>query len=165
MSFYDVIYFVIIGLIYCLFVYKFVEVIFKNQPYRDRTQKALVAYFTIGLIGIIIALALQYKFTNYNNPIIRKALIFASVLMILYATVLNWDKMSEEAKLIIIGIILVAIIWYVYKYKRNNEAFENTKIKKKIKKKLSQKDKEKVKEQVKIEILDELSKDSESSIK
>jgi len=134
MNFYDIIYFVVLGFMYILLVNKLVEVVYKNSPAKIRIQNELATYFIIGVISIIMAETVFSKYTRFNNQIVRKALIFGGSLMILYSTLINWDKLSEEIKLLIFVVVFISIIWYAYKYQQKGQQ----KIKKTKKEKISE---------------------------
>lgn len=103
----NLIYSIPLGIIYSIFIQKFGEMVFTNQKY-------LLFLFLAGVIGIILAQTIFTSNRALKNEIIKQGLIVGGIILILYSILTYWDKMTNETKLIILGIILGFSLWYSY---------------------------------------------------
>ena len=117
----DLLFSVPLGIIYAIFFQKLGDIMFSNLSHNDKYQKYSMFLIFTGVIGIMLS---QIVFNYYNiqkNKIIKHGLIIGSIILILYPTLVFWDKMTDEMKLFVIGIALGSLIWYCY----NNKSSPN----------------------------------------
>src|SRR5579871_3499905 len=99
-----------LGVIYNLFIYKLSDVLFGETETKEKTQKTLSLLFFAGITALILAQIIFTKSEKYKNKTIQHGLIIGGLILIIYSTFTNWDKMTNETKLIIMAIALVALI-------------------------------------------------------
>lgn len=103
-----------LGVIYNVFIHKLTSVILSGMEYEEKYQRSLILIFCAGIVGIIIAQIIFAKKSYYKNRPMRYGMIFGSVLLIIYSLITNWEKMNDNTKLILMGIIMMGLIWYCY---------------------------------------------------
>lgn len=116
MNLIDYVYVIIIAGIYNIFSYKLIEIIFKDVQYKEKIQGTLTSMFFAGIIAIIIAELAIKKGKKFSNEPLHKGLILGGCLLMCYTLLVNWRIMSDETKLLLIGFIFGATIWYGYYY-------------------------------------------------
>lgn len=110
----DLIYSIPLGVIYSLFVQKLCDVIFGDYRYNEKNQKYIMLLFISGVVGIILAKTIFTSNKKFQNKIIKDGLIIGGIILILYTVLSYWDKMTNETKLLIIGVVLGGLFWYCY---------------------------------------------------
>lgn len=115
------IYSIPLGIIYSVFIQKFSDVMFANLPYNDKYQKSSIFLFLAGIIGIVLAQTIFTYNRTFKNEIIKEGLVIGGIILILYPTLTYWDKMTNETKLIVIGIAFGALLWYSYRTNKHEE--------------------------------------------
>ena len=112
----DLVFSIPLGIIYTIFFQKLGDIMFCNLPYNDKYQKYLTFLFLAGVIGIVLAQTIFTYNKTFKNQIIKHGLIIGGIILILYPTLTYWDKMTDETKLLVIGIALGGLLWYSYKH-------------------------------------------------
>lgn len=110
----DLVFSVPLGIIYTIFFQKLGDVIFPNLSYTDKYQKYLIFLLVAGLVGIILAQTIFTYNKTFKNQIIKHGLIIGGIILLLYPTLTYWNKMTDETKLLVIGIIFGCLLWYCY---------------------------------------------------
>ncbi len=118
----NLIYYLTIGGLYDLFVYKMADVLFQDLPYCEKYSKSIALTFICGLIGLFIAQTYLQTHITYKNIIASKGITIGSIILILYSVLGNWHTMNSEIKLIVIGISLSVVIWISYQYKKEDKS-------------------------------------------
>jgi H+/Cl- antiporter ClcA len=117
-----------LGVIYDTFIHKIATVGFGSLPYNERYQKIMCTVFIFGILGIVLAQTLFHKNKKFKNRIVRIGLISGSLSLLFHSTINNWDKLSDNTKLIIYGLIIGGLIWYSYYYYKKQKDKENEKL-------------------------------------
>ena len=102
-----------IGLLFILFVNKLIEILTHDTVAEARIKKNIIISFIIGIIGILIAWFIFYK-SKVKNLGVMLGLMLGSIYLMINSLILNWDKLSNDTKLFMIGTILVALIVISY---------------------------------------------------
>jgi cbb3-type cytochrome oxidase subunit 3 len=105
----------VIGTVYSVFIYKLGDILSTNCNTGDRTQSTLIIMIVMGIIAMGLAVTIFNNHKKAKNRAMRYGLVTGGLLLLFYALVINWDILGDNIKVIIMGIILVASIWYVYK--------------------------------------------------
>lgn len=124
MNLVDYIYVIIIAGIYNVFSYKLIEIIFKDVPYKEKIQGTLTSMFFAGIIAVVIAELAIKTGKKFSNEPLYKGLILGGCLLMSYTLFVNWNIMTDETKLLLIGFIFGVAIWYGYYY--NHEESKKT---------------------------------------
>jgi hypothetical protein len=124
-----------IGIMYNIFFNKVTESMLKDYPYNERFEKTIIYLLVISVITFIVAQKIFYE----NNGIMYVSLVCGSLLLLFNSIVVNWEKISDDAKLLIFGIILGASLWFAFYVSYDVE--KNNDNKKPVVKKLKQKNK------------------------
>lgn len=115
-----------LGVIYNVFVHKLANISLSGMEYNEKYQKSIIILFVAGIVGIIIAQNIFARKSYYKNRPIRYGMIFGSVLLITYSLITNWDKMDDNTKLVLMGIIMMGLVWYCY-YGKDDDKKKNRK--------------------------------------
>ena len=106
-----------IGIIYSIFANKLADVLFANAPTNEKYQKSIVLLLFAAVIGIVLAETIFTYNKTLQNTIVKQGLIIGAIILLIYPTLAYWNKMTNETKLIDIGIILGVLLWYCYRNK------------------------------------------------
>ena len=90
----------------------------------DKTQKIFVIDFVIGIVCLFMALTIFRK-SQFKNRALKIATFFGGGWLILNSVVFNWDCLSDATRIVLIGITLLIMVYYVYK--KSSEQTEQTK--------------------------------------
>ena len=102
-----------IAALFILFVNKLIEILTHDTIAEARIKKNLIIAFIIGIIGILVAWFIFYK-SKVKNLGVMLGLILGSLYLMVNSLLLNWDKLSNDTKLFMIGTVLVALIVISY---------------------------------------------------
>ncbi len=105
-----------LGIIYNLFMHKLVSIMLSEASGTndDKHQKKIIILFIIGLVGLLIAFTIFTNSEQYKNQTMKYGLIFGNGLLLIYSMITNWDKMYDDTKLILMGIVFGGMVWYCY---------------------------------------------------
>jgi len=109
----DVLIAIPITILFVLFITKFIEIITNEDKAEDKIKKNLIISFIIGIIGILCAWFIFYK-SKVKNRSVMISLILGSLYLIGNSLFLNWNKLSNDSKLFMIGSVLVGLIVISY---------------------------------------------------
>jgi hypothetical protein len=116
----------LIGLIYYLIICQISHNLYLVKPTPLSTQRSILFLYFGGLIGLFLGYNMNNKTSNSG---LRIGLYFGSSLLVFNSMLINWEYMSNETKLLLLGINFGLIIWYSY-YKVNlNKKKEKKKLK------------------------------------
>jgi hypothetical protein len=103
---------------------------FKNNSYEEKINKSIIFLLVSGILGVVMSniLFLPKKKRKDKNEkkknkqsIVGNGLWLGGILLIVTSIFVNWQSMSDDIKLIMIGITLVALIYYSKKMLENEE--------------------------------------------
>ncbi len=101
----------LIGLIYYLIVCQISHNLYLVKATPLSTQRSILFLYFGGLIGLFLGYNMNNKTANSG---LRIGLYFGSSLLIFNSMLINWEYMSNETKLLLLGINFGLIIWYSY---------------------------------------------------
>jgi hypothetical protein len=135
-----------LGILYDIFCQKLSDIVFASYGPEEKYQNSLTLMFLLGILGIIIAQTLITK-NGYKYRVTRQGLVIGGIILIIYSSLINWDKMTDYTKLFVIGIAIGALLIYSFWY------FDVEETEPKKSKKITKKNSE--------ELLDELTEEME----
>lgn len=105
-----------IGVLYYIFVLKLNEVLIDQVEYDKKMNRTIAIGLVAGLSGFILALKVfgNKKLFTYNLSLLI-GLIIGSIGILTNSVLYNWDFLSQDTKLIIIGISLIAVGIFSYR--------------------------------------------------
>ena len=112
----DIIFAIPLGLLFYMFVEKLAEVVINYLDHDDKANKIILLLFVSGIVGIVLAKTLFMYNKTLKNKIISNSLMIGGFILVLYPTLTNWSKLSNEIKLLVIGLILFSLMIYSYEY-------------------------------------------------
>ncbi len=128
----DIILYVSIALMYNIIVHNIASVAYKDQQYEEKHTNTIIMLILFGGIGIIISKLLTTKFPSYDNVYLNYGLYYGGILLILTAVFSNWNKITEEMKFIVLGLLFGVLIWFGYKKDSKEKKEKATKINEKV---------------------------------
>ncbi len=105
------------SLINCfIFVLKLNEVLIEQVEYDKKMNRTIAIGLVAGLSGFILALKVfgNKKLFTYNLSLLI-GLILGSIGILTNSVLYNWDFLSQDTKLITIGISLIAVGIFSYR--------------------------------------------------
>jgi hypothetical protein len=105
-----------IGALYYIFVLKLNEVLIEQVEYDKKMNRTIAIGLVAGLSGFILALKVfgNKNLFTYNLSLLI-GLILGSIGILTNSVLYNWDFLSQDTKLIIIGISLIAVGIFSYR--------------------------------------------------
>lgn len=122
-----------IAILYNLFVHHMASIMFKDSTYEDKINKSMIFILIAGIMGVVMAKLLfedKDKNGKVKPSIIGSGLWLGGILLIITAIFVNWQTLSDDLKLLMIGITLVALIYYSKKtleYDEDVDKFDDIK--------------------------------------
>lgn len=102
-----------IAIIFVLFINKLTEILTQDLIAEEKIKKNLLISFIVGIIGILIGWYVFYK-SKMKNKAIMIGLFLGSIYLIFNSIFLNWNKLTNDTKLFMIGSVFVALIIISY---------------------------------------------------
>ena len=99
--------------LFILFINKLIEILTIDLKAEDKIKKTLLISFIIGIIGILIGWFIFYK-SKVKNMGVMLGLFLGSLYLMINSLLINWNKLSNDSKLFMIGSIFVALIVISY---------------------------------------------------
>jgi hypothetical protein len=115
-GFKDILIAIPLGIILNIFVHQLASVLSNDLQYNDKFQRSLITIFIIGILCLVIGNTFFKTNKKYKNRVIHYGLNIGGILMVIYSTFVNWDKMEDSTKLVIFGLFLLGIVWYIYRW-------------------------------------------------
>jgi len=104
-----------ISILYIFFIQKLIELLNKDLLYEDKIKRTIAISFVAVIVGFVLA----FKIFNYKktyNRIAKYSLIFGSTFIFLNSLLYQWPQLSNDTKLIIVGISLSCALIFSYKF-------------------------------------------------
>lgn len=109
----DIILQVSIAIVYNLFVHNLASISFKDEQFEEKQHNTTIMLIIFGIFAIV---ASKLIFEDYfQSQIISTGFFYGGILLIITAIFANWNNITTQFKLIIVGIALGLLIWYSYK--------------------------------------------------
>lgn len=114
----DLIIIITIAIFYNLFIHILSSTQYKDYQYEEKRKKSCILIIIAGIFAIIVSKILDYYQTG---RLISKGLFWGGILLIITAIIASWNNkyISENIKLLIIGIIFAVLIWFGLKREKN----------------------------------------------
>ena len=106
-----------IAILYNLFVHHMASIMFKDNTYEDKINKSVIFILIAGVMGVVMAKLLFEESvdktkTKVKQSVIGSGLWLGGILLIITSIFVNWQTLSDDIKLLMIGVTLVALIYY-----------------------------------------------------
>ena len=106
-----------ISILYNLFVHYLASTMFKDSAYEEKINKSIIFILISGIMGVVMSKLLfdspRNKATTKNNTsVVSNGLWLGGILLIVTSIFVNWQTLSDDIKLLMIGVTLVALIYY-----------------------------------------------------
>lgn len=99
-----------------IFLHQLSSLAYKTKPYEIRQKNSIITLLIGGLIFMIASqLILLNTNDNYENNVLASGLCVGGIIALVSAALLNWDKINDALKLIIITAIFGSLVYIVYK--------------------------------------------------
>lgn len=115
MGFFDIVLYISVALLYNLLIHNLASISYRDLPYNDKLANSTIMLILFGGIGILVSKLINERNKELKDSFVSKGLYWGGILLILTAIFANWDKITEEIKLLSIAGLLGGIIWYGYK--------------------------------------------------
>ncbi len=96
-----------------LLIEKMIIVTTCEDQFSERVQKTFVISLVVGLAMIGLGLSI-FGTGKLKNGAMEIAFYGTGGLLIFTSTVFNWDKMDDQTKIVILGIVTLYLIMYSY---------------------------------------------------
>lgn len=106
---------ILIIIMYNLFVHHLASMIFKNLSLEKKYTKSVILILVMGIIGIILGNMLK------SNIVISNGLFYGGCILIVTGVIINWNKMTDQLKLILSGGLLISLIWFAKEKLNSNK--------------------------------------------
>jgi hypothetical protein len=123
-----------IAILYNLFVHHLTSSLFKNNDYEDKINKSIILLLISGTLAVVMSKLLFTPNNSKNKKqkntyVVSNGLWLGGILLIVTSIFVNWQDLSEDIKLIMIGVTLVSLIYYskqTLEYEEDNESEDLT---------------------------------------
>ena len=102
-----------IAALFILFVNKLIEILTNDLKAEEKIKKNLLIAFIIGIISILIGWFVFHK-SKVKNTAVMLGLFLGALYLMINSLILNWNKLSNDSKLFMIGSTLIAFIIISY---------------------------------------------------
>jgi len=96
-----------------LFINKLIEILTMNMPAEEKIKKNIIIAFIIGIISILIGWFVFYK-SAVKNIAVMLGLYLSAAYLTINSLLVNWNKLSNDTKLFMLGTVLVSLIVVTY---------------------------------------------------
>ncbi len=98
-----------IAILYNLFVHHMSSIMFKDYAYEEKINKSVIFILIAGIMGVVMS---NLLFDSKSTSVISSGLWLGGILLIITSIFVNWQTLSDDIKLLMIGATLVALIYY-----------------------------------------------------
>ena len=98
-----------IAILYNLFVHHTASIMFKDYVYEEKINKSVIFILIAGIMGVVMS---NLLFDTKSTSVISSGLWLGGILLIVTSIFVNWQTLSDDIKLLMIGTTLVALIYY-----------------------------------------------------
>jgi hypothetical protein len=116
----DVLFSLPIAIFLAFFIIKFAEMTTTDLILEEKIKKSLLISIIASIIGLALAIFI-FSRGSLKNRAVKYGLILASSILLINSILFNWELLSHEIKLAIIGFILLLTVGITYKYKFTND--------------------------------------------
>jgi uncharacterized membrane protein len=112
----------IAGIIYYL-VDKVSSNFVSDYEYNEKIQKQFIITFIFGIILIFMSYMLFTQNKILHNNSIRYATLFSGIFLSFVSIIFNWNRLSENTKIILMSTAFIILVIYTYyiNYQNNIE--------------------------------------------
>ena len=96
-----------------LFIKKLTDIATGEIPAEEKKKKNIIISFIAGLVCILIGWKVFYESKLKNRPVMI-SLFVARTFLIVNSLFINWDGLTNDTKLFMIGVVLVGMIIVSY---------------------------------------------------
>ena len=116
----DVLFSIPIAIFMAFFIIKFAEMSSTDLSLEDKLKKTLLISIIASSVGLVLAIFIFGR-GSLKNRAVKYGLILGSSILLINSIIFNWDLLSHEIKLSIIGFILFIIVGITYKFKFDDD--------------------------------------------
>ena len=102
------------GLLYVFFINKVSELLTSETVYEEKIKKTISISFIVVIVGFILAFKI-FSSGKLKNRIIKYTLVFGSCIILLNSIVYHWPELSNDAKALMVGVLLLMSFLFSYK--------------------------------------------------
>jgi len=94
---------------------------FKESVYEEKINKSIIFILIAGVMGVVMSKLLfdtpikkkkGKKDPKANKSVVSNGLWLGGILLIVTSIFVNWQTLSDDIKLLMIGVTLIALIYY-----------------------------------------------------
>ncbi len=101
-----------IAILYNLFVHHLTSIIFKNNVYQDKINRSIILILISGIIGVVMSKLLFKSKKKNRKSVVSNGLWLGGILLIVTSIFVNWQGLSDDIKLLMVGVTLAGLIYY-----------------------------------------------------
>lgn len=116
-----------IAILYNVFVHHMTSIMLKDATYEEKINKSVIFILIAGIMGVVMSNLLFDTKDKKGTSVISNGLWLGGILLIITAIFVNWQTLSDDIKLIMIGITLLALIYYSKRSLESEDYYENIK--------------------------------------
>jgi len=114
-----------IAILYNIFVHHMTSIMLKDATYEEKVNKSVVFILIAGIMGVVMSNLLFEDDTKKGASVISNGLWLGGILLIISAIFVNWQSLSDDIKLVMIGVTFVALIYYSKRSLEREDEYEN----------------------------------------
>lgn len=104
----------IIGFILYILVISVSRSATSDLEFNEKTQKIFIINFITGLCLLCLAYTTFSKGGKLYNRSMKTGLLISGFCLSLNTIIINWDFLSDNTRIFLIGLSLAIVIWYAY---------------------------------------------------
>ena len=104
----------IIGFILYVLVISISKSATADLEFNEKTQKIFIFNFISGLCLLCLAFTTFAKGGKLNNRAVKTGLLLSGFCLSLNTIIINWDFLSDNTRICLIGVCLAIVVWYAY---------------------------------------------------
>lgn len=102
-----------IALVYNLFVHHLTSMMFKNNEYYEKINKSITFILVSGVFAVVMSKLIYTSKNKKHKPsVVSNGLWLGGLLLITTSIFINWQSVSDDLKLLMVGATLFGLIWY-----------------------------------------------------
>jgi hypothetical protein len=122
-----------IGIILYILIISISQTLTSTLEFNDKTQKIFIIKFLSALCLLCLAFTSFSYRGKLENRTVKWGLILSGAALSINTMIINWNILSDNTKIILIGLCLSVIVWYAYQLeskdsdgnKDNNEKYND----------------------------------------
>lgn len=107
---------IIIAICYNMLAHCCTSALYEGYDYVVKYNYSVATLMILGILALVLSRLISTRVGTYVDSIFSMSMCIAGILLILTTILIDWHNLNEITQVIIMGIIITAISYYIYTF-------------------------------------------------